>query len=140
MKIIYTAGVFDLLHYGHRHVLRKSRELGDRLIVGVVADASYKGVTPVWDLERRVREVSGLRSADLVVIQPGTDPTPVLTRLESIGLCPAAMTHGGDWDRLLEGQETLDDLGIEFVKIPLIDNISSSYLRDRLDEMRNGVH
>lgn len=139
MKIIYTAGVFDMLHYGHRHLIRKSQELGDRLVVGVVADASYKGVTPVWNLGRRVREVSGLREVDLVLVQPGTDPTPVITRLDWMGLRPAAMTHGGDWDRLLEGQDTLDALDIEFVRIPMVAGISSTHIRERIDELRNGA-
>lgn len=139
VKIIYTAGVFDLLHYGHRHILKQSRELGNRLIVGVVANADYKGVTPSWSLDRRVAEVSALPEVDLVVVQPSTDPTPVLNRLDWMGLRPAAMTHGGDWDRLLEGHETLDTLGIEWVKVPLVSDISSTKIRESLNLLREGV-
>jgi D-beta-D-heptose 7-phosphate kinase/D-beta-D-heptose 1-phosphate adenosyltransferase len=138
MRVIYTAGVFDLLHHGHRHVLKESRKLGDRLVVGVVANADYKGITPVWPLEKRLIEVAGLPEVDLVLVQPGTDPSPVINRLDHLGLRPFAMTHGGDWDRLLEGHETLDTLGINWVTIPLVGDVSSTKIRGELDRLRFG--
>lgn len=138
MKIVYTAGVFDLLHYGHRHILRESREIGDRLIVGVVADASYKGVVPVWGLERRLSEIAGLPEVDLTLVQKSTDPTAVLLQLDWMGLRPYAMTHGGDWDRLKEGHETLETLNIQWVQIPMVPDISSTAIRENIEELRNG--
>lgn len=138
MRIIYTAGVFDLLHYGHRHVLLESAALGDRLIVGVVEDASYKGVRPVWSFSRRLAEVEALPQVVLAVRQRGTDPTEVIERLDALGLRPDVMTHGGDWDRLKEGHETLDALGIEWVKVPLVGDVSSTAIRQTIDSIRNG--
>lgn len=138
MRIIYTAGVFDLLHYGHRHIIRESRKLGDRLIVGVVADASYKGVTPEWPLERRLREVSALREVDLAVVQPSTDPTPVLSRLAWLGLEVEVMTHGNDWAALREGMDTLRGMEIEFQTIPVLGGISSTEIRAAVERMREG--
>jgi len=138
MRIIYTAGVFDLLHHGHRHILKKSRAIGDRLVVGVVADASYKGVTPSWPLERRLKEVARLPEVDLVLVQEGTDPTANILQLDHLGLRPESMTHGGDWDRLLEGHETLEALGINWVQVPLVGDISSTMIRDEVEKMRLG--
>lgn len=138
MKYIYTAGVFDLLHHGHRHILKESADLGNRLIVGVVRDASYKGITPVWNLERRLTEIMGLPEVDLALVQPGTDPTDVLLKLDYLGIRPYAMTHGGDWDRLKEGHGTLEALGIRWVQIPLVPDISSTHIREELEKMRLG--
>jgi hypothetical protein len=73
---------------------------------------------------------------DLAVVQPGTDPTPALVRLDSVGACPAVMTHGDDWEVLREGQETLEALGIEWKLIPYTDGISSTELRDGIPELQ----
>ena len=139
MRVVYTAGVFDLLHHGHRHIISESEKLGSRLIVGVVADASYKGVIPEWSLERRLMEVAALPGVDLVMVQRGTDPSQSLLKLAHLGLTPYAMTHGGDWDRLKEGHETLETLGINWVQVPLVGDISSTKIREEVKRLREGV-
>lgn len=115
MKVVYTAGVFDLLHGGHLHLLRESAALGDMLVVGVVSDdgaAAYKR-RPVQDEATRMEVIQALRMVDHVVLQHGTDPTPVLE-----SLLPDVMTHGDDWVRLREGHESLERLGVEWKLIP----------------------
>ena len=115
MKVIYTAGVFDLLHRGHLHLLQKSAELGDILVVGVVSDAgaaAYKR-RPIQDQRTRMEVLDALWMVDHVVLQETTDPTPVLETLR-----PAVMTHGNDWARLREGHESLARLGVEWRLIP----------------------
>ena len=49
-KIIYTAGSYDLCHFGHLNILLKAKKLGDYLLVGVSTDAlisKYKGMKPI---------------------------------------------------------------------------------------------
>lgn len=129
MRVIYTAGVFDLLHPGHVRLLERSRALGDALVVGVVGDAgceAYKGKRPVQTEAERLEVVRGLRCVTLAVLQPTTDPTPVLEVLR-----PDAMTHGDDWHELRQGQATLDRLGIEWVLLPYTPGVSSTAIRGR---------
>ena len=132
MKVIYTAGVWDLLHRGHLNILWESKRLGDVLVVGVVSDAgcmAYKGFAPVQNSQLRIRNVRELGFVDVVELQATTDPTPLLERYR-----PDVMTHGDDWEELREGQDTINRLGIEWRLIPYTPGISSTVLREK----RNG--
>src|SRR5690606_5599488 len=72
MRVIYTAGVWDLLHTGHIRFLQASRALGDRLIVGVVSDdgaAAYKR-RPIISEHDRFAMINALSCVDIAVRQP----------------------------------------------------------------------
>jgi rfaE bifunctional protein nucleotidyltransferase chain/domain len=75
---VFTNGCFDLLHAGHVDFLRRCRDLGDRLIVGINVDATIrtlKGSTrPICSLEERVAVLAACRYVDEVI--PFTEPTP----------------------------------------------------------------
>lgn len=134
MKLIYCPGVFDLMHEEHRNTLRRSKELGDFLIAGILTDdgaAAYKR-RPVQDQETRRGNVADLSYVDLTVFQHGTDPTPTLLMLDALGLRPAALTHGADWARLKVGHETLERLGIEWVLLPYRPGVSTSETIQRI--------
>jgi rfaE bifunctional protein nucleotidyltransferase chain/domain len=129
MRVIYTAGVFDLIHRGHLNILWNSKALGDVLVVGVVSDsgcAAYKGRRPVQNVQQRLEAVRRLGFVDVVEIQRTTDPSENLFRFR-----PDVMTHGDDWNRLLEGNDTLADLGIEFQLLPYTEGVSTTLLRER---------
>lgn len=133
-RTIYTAGVWDLIHTGHLNILRKSKALGDTLIVGVVSDdgtEAYKGRPPIQNQTTRKAVVEALDCVDFAVIQPTTDPSPILEAIQ-----PDVMTHGDDWDRLKLGQETVERLGIEWVLIPYTPEISTTQLRGRIEDGR----
>ena len=115
-KIGYVPGCFDLLHEGHLTLLHRARRQCETLVVGVVSDEgafAYKHRYPVQKQETRLAVMRELRMVDFVVLQTTTDPTPELDAIR-----PDALFHGDDWDRLLEGQNTLELLGIDFVKLP----------------------
>lgn len=124
-RTVYTAGVFDLLHRGHLNLLHASRALGDRLIVGVVSDAGAEAYKrrPIQDQETRLQVIRALRCVDVAILQPTTDPTPILEAVR-----PDIMTHGDDWSRLREGHETLERLGIQFRLLPYTPGVSTSML------------
>jgi rfaE bifunctional protein nucleotidyltransferase chain/domain len=127
MRVIYTAGVFDLLHRGHLNMLWASKQLGDVLVVGVVSDAgarAYKGRLPIENSQQRIDAIAQLGFVDMVVLQQTTDPTPVLERVR-----PDAMTHGDDWQQLREGHETLVRMGVEWVLVPYTPDVSTTLLR-----------
>lgn len=128
MRVIYTAGCWDLLHRGHLNILWESKQLGDILVVGVVSQMgaiAYKDRAPVHNEVQRLRQIRALPFVDHAEVQPTTDPTPLLERFR-----PDVMTHGDDWAELREGNETLSRLGIEFVLLPYTQGISTTLLRE----------
>ena len=71
MIVVYTSVVCDLLHIGHINLFKKAKELGDKLIVGVISDegvSRYKR-TPIIPLEQRIAIISALKYVDIVIEQ-----------------------------------------------------------------------
>ena len=131
MRLIYTAGVWDILHRGHINFLRESAKLGDVLIVGVVTDCgteAYKHILPTQDQWTRLKQVRQLPWVTFATLQDGTDPSNNLRRF-----LPDIFTHGDDWHRLKQGHDTLEELGIEYVTVPYTPNVSSTQLREALN-------
>lgn len=129
-RVGYVPGVFDLLHVGHLNLLTRARAMCDQLVVGVVSDdgcAAYKGKRPVQDQATRLAVLQALRMVDAAMPQATTDPTDNLRDLR-----PDALFHGDDWARLLEGQETVDAMGIALVLLPYTAGVSSSMVRERM--------
>jgi D-beta-D-heptose 7-phosphate kinase / D-beta-D-heptose 1-phosphate adenosyltransferase len=127
--IVYTAGVWDILHRGHLNLLWQSKKLGDVLVVGVVGDVgvrAYKARRPEEALFYRLQRIQRIPWVDVAIEQASTDPTENLRRF-----LPDIFTHGSDWDRLKQGHETLEELGIEYVTIPYTKEISTTILRSR---------
>ncbi len=85
IRIVLTQGTFDLFHVGHARYLRKAREHGDVLIVGVDDDTkarARKGENrPVVPLEERMEILTQTRSADIVTIKRHDDPKWYLIKL-----------------------------------------------------------
>jgi len=136
-SLVYTAGVWDLLHQGHLNLLEGSKALGDLLVVGIVSDsgaAAYKR-RPVQPELMRLAIVRALRVVDFAVIQPTTDPTPMLEAIR-----PCVVTHGDDWERFREGHESLARLGIQFVRLPYTKGISTGRLIRDIAEREAAVH
>lgn len=69
MRTVLTYGTFDVLHIGHINLLRRARELGDRLIVGLSTDEfnSKKHKTALLDYENRKAVLEAIRYVDMVI-------------------------------------------------------------------------
>ena len=84
--VVWTNGVFDLLHAGHVRSLRDARALGDVLIVGINSDASARRVKgpgrPLVCQEDRAEVLSALEMVDYVVIFDESEPSVALGRLQ----------------------------------------------------------
>ena len=94
---VYTAGVFDLLHYGHVRYLRKAKSLGDVLFVGLLTDEGterYKFKKPILTYEQRFEVLSELTFIDEIVKQDDTDPTTTLRKLKELGFVFNIMVRG----------------------------------------------
>ena len=95
-RVVFTNGVFDLLHPGHVTYLEEARALGDRLVVGLNADESVrrlKGPTrPIQSGADRAVVLAGLRAVDLVVEFPEDTPLRLIEALR-----PDVLVKGGDY-------------------------------------------
>jgi rfaE bifunctional protein nucleotidyltransferase chain/domain len=124
--IVFTNGVFDLLHPGHVRYLQDARHEGDALIVGVNSDRSVREIKgperPLTPEAERAEVLAALSSVDAVVIFDEPDPQHIINRLQ-----PDVLVKGADWaaDRII-GRETVEARGGRTVRIPLAEGYSTS--------------
>ena len=125
---VFTNGCFDILHRGHVEYLKQSRELGDRLVVGLNSDASVqrlKGASrPINSQEDRQAVLQALDCVDEVIIFDEDTPAQLIRQVR-----PDVITKGGDY--------TADDVvGRDQVKavviLPLVKDKSTSNTIDRI--------
>lgn len=134
--LVFTNGVFDLLHPGHVRYLRAARRLGDVLVVGVNADRSVrrnKGPgRPVNSEQERAEVLAALGCVDAVVVFDEETPAEVV---RAIG--PDVLVKGADWpaDRIV-GRDTVEARGGRVVLMP----VEAGYSTTRLLEKITGRH
>jgi D-beta-D-heptose 7-phosphate kinase/D-beta-D-heptose 1-phosphate adenosyltransferase len=128
-RIVFTNGVFDLLHIGHVRYLKRARSLGDVLVVGVNADSSVrrlgKGperpVTPEGD---RAEIIAALSYVDAVVVFEEDTPAAIIETL-----LPDILVKGADWEgKENPGQQFIEARGGRMVFIPLESGYSTTGL------------
>ncbi|PLX25389.1 MAG: D-glycero-beta-D-manno-heptose 1-phosphate adenylyltransferase [Ignavibacteria bacterium] len=125
-KLVFTNGVFDILHRGHCEYLAEARNLGDALIVGLNSDTSVRRLKgeskPIVPEEDRAAVLSALNAVDYVVIF-GED-TPIILISE---LLPDVLIKGGDYalDDIV-GRKEVESSGGSVLTIPLTEGRSST--------------
>lgn len=126
-RLVFTNGVFDILHAGHVRYLRQARKLGDLLIVGVNTDESVRRLgkgpnRPVHRLEDRIEVLEALRCVDAAV-PFGEDTPEALIEI----LRPDVHVKGGDYtpERLPEAK-IVHGYGGEVVILPLLEGRSTT--------------
>ena len=130
--VVFTNGVFDLLHPGHVRYLQEARKEGDALIVGVNSDRSVrvsKGpARPINPESERAEVLAALSSVDAVVVFDEDDPQQIIARLQ-----PDILVKGADWprDRII-GRETVEARGGRVVRIPLAEGYSTSAIMRKI--------
>jgi D-beta-D-heptose 7-phosphate kinase/D-beta-D-heptose 1-phosphate adenosyltransferase len=131
-RIVFTNGVFDLLHPGHLRYLQQARELGDILIVGVNADRSVRAnkgsgrpITP--ELER-VEILEALRCVDAVVVFDEDTPHDVIAALQ-----PDILVKGADWaEDAIVGRDIVEARGGKVVRMQIEAGYSTTAIIDRI--------
>jgi rfaE bifunctional protein nucleotidyltransferase chain/domain len=131
-RVVFTNGVFDLVHPGHIRYLRAARELGDTLIVAINSDQSARGNKgpgrPV-NLERERAEVlAALAVVDAVVLFDERTPHEIVTRIQ-----PDVLVKGADWaaDEIV-GRDVVEARGGRVVRIDLAPGFSTSKLIEKI--------
>ena len=126
MKVVFTNGCFDILHLGHVDYLEKSRNLGDKMVVGVNSDRSVsdlKGPSrPVSDELSRTRVMASLAFVDLVVIFGEETPFELISKLK-----PDILVKGSDYlAENIVGADIVIANGGEVKTIDLVEGYSTS--------------
>ena len=131
-KIVFTNGVFDLLHRGHVEYLEESRALGDRLVVGVNSDASVRRIKgperPLVPAEERAELLAALACVDLALVFDEDTPERLIREVE-----PDVLVKGGDWtpDRIV-GRDFVEARGGRVLNVPLRAGLSTTALIERI--------
>jgi rfaE bifunctional protein nucleotidyltransferase chain/domain len=130
--VVFTNGVFDILHPGHIRYLRDARALGDALIVAVNSDRSVRANKgpgrPVNPERERAELLLGLDAVDGAVIFDEDTPHAIISRIQ-----PDVLVKGADWgpDNIV-GRDVVEARGGRVVRIELAPGFSSSTLIDKV--------
>ena len=130
-RIVFTNGVFDILHPGHLRYLQAARRHGDLLIVGVNSDASVrrnKGpARPINPEQERAEVVAALACVDAVSIFDDDTQADIIRRVE-----PDVLVKGADWpaDQIV-GRDTVEARGGRVILEPVEPGYSTTALIER---------
>ena len=131
-KVVFTNGVFDLLHPGHVRYLREARKLGDALIVGLNSDRSVqtnKGpARPITPEAERAEILMALECVDAVAIFDEETPAVIVKRIQ-----PDVLVKGADWgpDNIV-GRDTVEGRGGVVVRMELSPGYSTTDLIEKV--------
>jgi D-beta-D-heptose 7-phosphate kinase/D-beta-D-heptose 1-phosphate adenosyltransferase len=131
--VVFTNGVFDLIHPGHVALLEAARSEGAALVVGVNTDASVRRLgkgaeRPVVPEQARARVLAGLAAVDCVVLFDDDTPLALVQALE-----PDVLAKGADYSRdRIVGADEVERRGGRVVRVPLEPGFSTTSLVERL--------
>ena len=127
-RVVFTNGVFDLLHPGHARYLQEARALGDALIVAINSDRSVRAIKgpqrPVNTEAERGEVLLALAAVDAVVIFDEDTPYQVIRCIQ-----PDVLVKGADWgpDEIV-GRDVVEARGGRVVRVALAPGFSTSDL------------
>ena len=131
--IVFTNGVFDILHMGHVMYLYESRKLGASLVVGVNSNKSTKllekGLNrPIVDEKDRAEIISALKPVDLCIIFNQKTPESLINNVR-----PEIYTKGSDYDEnKIPFANVLKKMSIKTIFIPILKNKSSTQIINKI--------
>ncbi|HMU60918.1 MAG TPA: adenylyltransferase/cytidyltransferase family protein [Gemmatimonadales bacterium] len=132
-NVVFTNGVFDILHPGHLALLETARTEGGALVVGVNSDASARRLgkapdRPLVPQQDRARMLAGFAAVDCVVIFDEDTPLEVIRALE-----PDVLVKGADYARgQIVGADLVEARGGRVVRVELVPDQSTTRLVERL--------
>lgn len=132
-SVVFTNGVFDLLHPGHTAYLEQARALGDVLIVAINSDASAAALAkgparPIQREEARAQVVAALQAVSAVVVFDEPTPTMLIERL-----LPDVLVKGGDYDVAnIAGADAVIAAGGRVLALPFVEGHSTTAIEQRI--------
>ena len=131
-RLVFTNGVFDILHVGHVRYLAQARALGDALVVAINSDASVRELKgadrPLINQAERAEILAALRAVSYVSIFDDASPRSLIA-----DLLPDVLVKGGDYSLdEIHGREEVEAAGGRVVSLPFVEGISSSDIIERM--------
>jgi rfaE bifunctional protein nucleotidyltransferase chain/domain len=133
-KLVFTNGVFDLLHAGHAGYLTEARNVGDALIIGLNSDESVRAIKgpnrPIQQEADRALLLASLKCTDAVVIFDEETPLEIIQFI-----VPDILIKGADYSReTIVGAEIVEARGGRVLTVPLSEGRSTSGIVERILE------
>jgi len=131
-RVVFTNGVFDILHPGHVRYLAEARRHGDALIVAVNSDRSVRAIKgpdrPVHPEAERAEVLAALASVDAAVIFDEDTPHDIITAIQ-----PDVLVKGADWpaDQIV-GRDIVEARGGVVIRVPVEEGHSTTGVLKRL--------
>ncbi|HSL54446.1 MAG TPA: D-glycero-beta-D-manno-heptose 1-phosphate adenylyltransferase [Pyrinomonadaceae bacterium] len=131
-RLVFTNGVFDLLHVGHVRYLAQARTLGDALLVAINSDRTVRELKgparPVFDQAERAEILAALRVVDYVVVFDDVSPRSLIAEL-----LPDVLVKGGDYGLdQIHGREEVEAAGGKVISLPFVEGASTTTLIERM--------
>ncbi|HEY6091535.1 MAG TPA: D-glycero-beta-D-manno-heptose 1-phosphate adenylyltransferase [Gemmatimonadales bacterium] len=132
-RVVFTNGVFDLLHAGHVALLETARAAGDALVVGLNTDVSVRRLgkgadRPLVPEAERARLLAALAAVDCVVLFDEDTPLALIRRLK-----PDVLVKGADYAPAdIVGATDVESWGGRVIRVPLVSGKSTTGLLDKL--------
>jgi rfaE bifunctional protein nucleotidyltransferase chain/domain len=130
--LVFTNGVFDLLHVGHVRYLQQARALGDALVVAINSDRTVRELKgdsrPVIVEQERAEILAALREVTYVTIFDDISPRTLIAKV-----LPDVLAKGGDYGlNEIHGREEVEAAGGKVVSLPFIEGASTTELIERM--------
>ncbi len=132
--LVFTNGVFDIIHRGHVDYLNRAKALGDYLVVALNSDLSVKRLKgeerPINKLEDRAFVLANLKAVDFVISFEEDTPFEVIA-----AIIPDVLVKGGDWkiDQIV-GRDIVEANGGKVYSLPYVENYSTTKI---ISKMKN---
>jgi D-beta-D-heptose 7-phosphate kinase/D-beta-D-heptose 1-phosphate adenosyltransferase len=131
-RLVFTNGVFDLLHVGHVRYLAEARSLGDALVVAINSDRTVRELKgeerPVTNESERAEILAALRSVNYVIIFDDISPRSLIAQV-----LPDVLVKGGDWGLDdIHGREEVEAAGGRVASLPFVAGASTTGIIERM--------
>jgi rfaE bifunctional protein nucleotidyltransferase chain/domain len=131
-RLVFTNGVFDLVHVGHVRYLAQARALGDALVVAINSDRTVRELKgdgrPIIDENERAEILAALRQVTYVVLFDDVSPRELIA-----ALLPDVLVKGGDYGLdEIHGREEVEAAGGKVVSLPFIEGASTTAIIQKM--------
>lgn len=135
-KVVFTNGVFDLLHVGHIRYLQHARTFGDVLVVAINSDRSVRELKgadrPIVSEDERAEVLAALRTVDYVTVFDEVSPRSLIKQL-----LPDVLVKGGDYGlNEIHGREDVEAAGGKVISLPFVAGASTSSIVERIKQAK----
>src|SRR5262245_54633905 len=132
LRLVFTNGVFDLLHVGHLRYLEAARSLGDALLVAINSDRTTRELKgpdrPITSEAERAELLAALRCVNYVTIFDDISPRSLIAQL-----LPDVLVKGGDYQLdQIHGREEVETAGGKVIALPFVGGASTTALIEKM--------